>query len=41
MFERRTDEKLDIHNENPSDETQKKVTKMNKEFSKIVSQAKA
>ena len=40
MFERRTDEKLDILNENPSDETQQKVTKMNKEFYKIVSHAK-
>ena len=40
MLERRTGEKEDILDENPSDETQKKVTKMNKEFSKIVSYAK-
>ena len=40
MFERRTDEKIDIFSENPSEKTQQKLNKMNKELTKIVSKAR-
>ena len=40
-FESRTGQELDVFSENPSTETQKKLEKLNKEFAKMVSDARA